>query len=365
MNTWYEVENADSLRTPCLLVYPDRVTENINRLLKQVSSAAQVRPHIKTHKSANVIRMLLERGITQFKCATLREAQVLAESGAPDILLAYPLVGPAAGAWMSLLMTYPDSRFSCLADSIDTASVLEAAAAQSGRVIDVYLDLNVGMNRTGVCMENAYGLARQIREKSGVRLVGLHAYDGQLLGMSYEEREMACRDIVEQVFALKGQLETDGFGNVDVVMGGSCSFPFYSGDRRITCSPGTFVYWDHGYTTNLPEQPFEPAAVLLTRVVSKPSDTTICIDLGYKAIASENPLEKRFYFISDPDLHPVGHSEEHLVVATSGSKLKWDIGDELYVIPYHICPTVAMYEKMKVISGKKYTGDWLIEARGR
>lgn len=148
-------------------------------------------------------------------------------------------------------------------------------------------------------------------------------------------------------------------------MGGSCSFPFYAIDSRIQCSPGTFVYWDRGYRVNLPEQDFSPAAVLLSRVVSKPTNTTICVDLGYKAIASENPLDKRFYFIGDENLKPLSHSEEHLVVDIKNSERPWRVGDELYVLPYHICPTVAMYDEVKVIADQRHTEDWLIEARSR
>lgn len=365
MDSWYNVENLDVLRTPCLLVYPDRIAENIDRLIAGVKDVAQLRPHVKTHKSVNVTKMLLARGIRQFKCATLKEAIMLAKAGAPDILLAYPLIGPAIPAWLDLIVAFPDSRFACLVDGPEGVDELDTSAAKQGRRLNVYLDLNVGMNRTGVRISDSVDLAELIRKKGNLKLVGLHAYDGHLLGKSFQERKAECDAIVQQISELKTTLEKDGCPELGVVMGGSCSFPFYSADCRIQCSPGTFVYWDRGYEVNLPEQTFAPAAILLSRVISKPSDTTICIDLGYKAVASENPLDKRFYFLSDENLKPLSHSEEHLVVDIKSSDRQWRVGDELYVLPYHICPTVAMYDEVKVIADQHYTENWPVEARGR
>lgn len=207
MDSWYNVENLDALRTPCLLVYPDRIAENIDRLIEGVKDMAQLRPHVKTHKSVNVTEMLLAKGIRQFKCATLKEALMLAKTGAPDILLAYPVTGPTIPAWLDLISMFPNSRFACLVDSPEGVDELDTLAAKEGRLLDVYLDLNVGMNRTGVRIRDSVGLAGLIRKKRNLDLIGLHAYDGHLLGKSFQEREVACDAIMRQVFDLKATLE--------------------------------------------------------------------------------------------------------------------------------------------------------------
>ncbi len=106
-----------------------------------------------------------------------------------------------------------------------------------------------------------------------------------------------------------------------IIAGGSPTFPIHA--RRasdIQCSPGTFVYWDKGYGDQFPEQPFEPAALVVTRVISIRGETRLCLDLGHKSISAENELTKRVGFLNGPGLTPVGQSEEHLVVETTIEK---------------------------------------------
>ena len=106
------------------------------------------------------------------------------------------------------------------------------------------------------------------------------------------------------------------------------------------------------------------AAVLVTRIISKPDPETICIDLGHKAVASENPLDNRIYFLNAPELKPVGHSEEHLILKTEKNN-PYKVGDVLYGVPFHICPTVALYETVSVVEGNRIIGSWTIVARKR
>jgi 3-hydroxy-D-aspartate aldolase len=125
------------------------------------------------------------------------------------------------------------------------------------------------------------------------------------------------------------------------------------------------VFWDINYQTNLPEQKFKPAAVLVGTVISKPTKNTLCIDIGYKSVASENPLDKRLTILNDTSLIQISHSEEHLVLENKGDK-QYKFGDTIYAIPYHICPTCALYETVQVVNSQQDIYDeWIVLARNK
>ncbi len=160
-------------------------------------------------------------------------------------------------------------------------------------------------------------------------------------------------------------LKSLGFENQTIIIGGSPSYPFHAKRQNVECSPGTFVFWDKGYSNICPEQPFIPAILTISRVISKPSPNKICIDLGYKSIASENELANRIYFINAPDLKVSSHSEEHMTLEVPNEN-NYKIGDILYGIPIHICPTVALYEKLYVVENELLTSEvWRVLARER
>jgi D-serine deaminase-like pyridoxal phosphate-dependent protein len=131
----------------------------------------------------------------------------------------------------------------------------------------------------------------------------------------------------------------------------------------MECSPGTFIFWDKGYKTLFPDQPFDYAALVITRVISIVDKQTITTDLGYKSVAAESPLP-RIYFLNAVDSVPISHSEEHLVVNVPDSA-NYTIGDVLYGVPGHICPTVALYEKALIVKKNTVENEWKVIARDR
>ena len=114
---WYRPVNESSIATPSILLYPDRIQENIRRMIRLAGGAERLRPHVKTHKIAEVIQLQLQEGIGKFKCATLAEVEMVAEAGGADILLAYPLLGPGIGMWFDLVNRFPETRLSVTVDS--------------------------------------------------------------------------------------------------------------------------------------------------------------------------------------------------------------------------------------------------------
>jgi D-serine deaminase-like pyridoxal phosphate-dependent protein len=165
------------------------------------------------------------------------------------------------------------------------------------------------------------------------------------------------------VAALKDELEMTRLTVPRVVAGGSPTFPIHARRPDVECSPGTTVFWDSGYGNKLRDLDFLPAALVLTRVVSKPGANRLCLDLGHKAIASEMP-HPRVQFLNLSDANPVTHSEEHLVVET-GQAEQFRIGDCLYGVPRHICPTVALYSNAIVIQDQRVASSWKVAARER
>jgi D-serine deaminase-like pyridoxal phosphate-dependent protein len=363
MKDWYIIDNVDEIDTPALVVYPDRVKENISLAKNIIEDVERLRPHVKTHKNGEVTRLMLETGITKFKCATIAEAEMLAINNAPDVLLAYQPSGPKLERLMQLIRTYPATHFSCLIDNVSSAEHISKVAARNELIIDVFIDLNIGMNRTGIYPEDAVELYMVCAALPGINVKGLHAYDGHVHEADLHKRIKHCDKCYEAVAKLQRRLRKKGYEPM-IIAGGSPTFPIHAPREEIEVSPGTFIYWDRGYQLKCHDQPFLTAALVVARVISLPTPTTICIDCGHKSIASENELSKRVYFLNAPELKVIGHSEEHLI-ADAGEKHHYKAGDILYGLPYHICPTVALYERVITIKNGKANGEWKNIARDR
>src|SRR5687768_7817487 len=135
---WFTLSNIQDVDSPALLIYLDRVKENIDSLVKSIDTVTRLRPHIKTHKSEEVSSLMLRAGIKKFKCATIAEAEMLARAEAPDVLLAYQPVGPKIKRLLELTTEFPKTRFSCLIDNIKSAREM-ADVFQSGKSpLEVY-----------------------------------------------------------------------------------------------------------------------------------------------------------------------------------------------------------------------------------
>jgi D-serine deaminase-like pyridoxal phosphate-dependent protein len=406
---WYTLTNPEALDTPALIVFPERVKENIRLAIEKVGDPARLRPHVKTHKSPHLTRLLLAAAITRFKCATIAEAEMLALEGAPDVLLAYQPIGPKTQRLAALIKKYPATAFSCLIDNPEAAGAMATIFAAAGLTVPVFLDINVGMDRTGIAPgDEAIQLYKTAQQLEGITPVGLHAYDGHIRDTDLAERTRKCDEAFAKVEALLANIAalrtniaalatpsstptTPLSSNATppapiIIAGGSPTFPIHAARAAnaknspqgaplakdgaqappapVQCSPGTFVYWDKGYGDAFPDQPFLPAALVVTRVISLRGDTRLCLDLGHKSIAPENELTRRVFFLNGPGLKAIGQSEEHLVVE-AGAGHGYQIGDIFYGIPYHVCPTIALYDRAFTVEAGRVTGSWNNIARDR
>lgn len=365
MSAWFTINDTATLDSPAMVIYPERVKANIQLAISMAGDINRLRPHIKTNKSSGAINLMIAAGIRKFKCATIAEAELLALCGAGDVLLAYQPSGPKLQRFISLIQQFPATRYSCITDSLSAAREQSKAFASVGLNVPVYIDLNVGMNRTGIVPgEEARQLYSFLSGSPGVMPAGLHAYDGHIRGEDLNARTKDCDAAFALVSDFKKQLEDSGFNVPVTIAGGSPSFPIHAKRKGVECSPGTFIYWDKGYLTSCPEQSFLPAALVISRIVSLPSRGKVCTDLGHKSVGSENEMGRRVFFLNADDLQPVSHSEEHMV-ADAPADHSYKVGDILYGLPWHICPTVALYERSFTVENGNITGEWKHEARDR
>ena len=362
MKFWFQIYNIDDVPSPKLVVYPERVEHNIHEAIAMAGDPGRLRPHIKTNKTPEVVRMMIDAGITKFKFATIEEGTLLAEEKAADVLMAYQPVGPRIGQLAELIISFPSTKFSCVLDHAQAAKKLNEEFARLDLVVDVFIDLNVGMNRTGISPDHAFDLYTFCASLPALNLRGLHAYDGHLRDPDIDKRRVLCDAAFGRVEELADRIVGAGLARPLIVAGGSPSFPVHARRKDVECSPGTFVFWDQGYGEICREQPFLPAALVVTRVLSLPSPGRLCIDMGHKAIAAENEISRRAVFLNAPELKLISQSEEHGIVEVSEGHT-YVPGDVFYVLPYHICPTVNLYQQMITVTGHSAKDSWFIEAR--
>jgi D-serine deaminase-like pyridoxal phosphate-dependent protein len=369
MNPLYALSDAATVFSPSLVFFPELIQRNIGRVLEMAGSAARLRPHVKTHKTREIARLLLDAGVTKHKCATIAEAEMLAAINTPDVLIAYHLVGPNLGRLVQLIRKFPATTFSTLIDHPDATRALSAAVAAAGVKVGVILDLDVGQHRTGIPVgEGALALYELAGSLPGLTLNGFQLYDGHNNQPDRAAREAGVRDFLAPVLDLQVKAKARGLAIPRLVCGGTPSFPVYAAMTDfpgIECSPGTFVLHDAGYGPKYPDlSGITPAAVLVTRVVSRPTADRVTLDLGNKAVAADPLLEKRVTLLDFPEYKTVGHNEEHLIVETAGAG-KYKPGDLVYALPGHICPTVALHKEALVAEGGKIVGKWTVASRDR
>ena len=359
---WYKPANESSIATPCMLLFPDRIKENIRRMIHMAGSAERLRPHVKTHKLGEVVDLQLQQGISRFKCATLSEVAMVAGAGGVDILLAYPLLGPGIKMWLDLLDRFPESRLSVTVDSETALMLLESEALKRGKQVDLFVDIDNGMHRTGIDPEKAYPLISTMVKSRNLKFRGLHIYDGHIHEIDPAERKVHCDRDFEAVSSLLDQLEQGGIEVEELACGGTPTFPIHAAYPKRTLCPGTPLLWDAGYKRTIPDLDFMPAAVVAGRVISKAMGQ-VCLDLGYKSIASEM-THPRLHFLELETDEVINHSEEHLVLR-SGKTGHLSIGDVVYALPSHICPTMALHEEAYIVRNQLVTETWKLVARKR
>lgn len=362
----YRFTGQEKVPSPQLLYYPRLIRQNIADMVRIAGGADRLWPHIKTYKAEPVLQLLAQAGIHRFKCATIAEAELALSAGAREVLLAYPLVGPNIQRFLSLSRAYPQARLYAIADDTRQARLLGEQAAAMGLSLPLLLDIDLGQHRTGVSLEKALELYPAWSRLPGIVMVGLHCYDGHRHEFDPQARMDAVAPADEAVSRLVHNLRAQGLNCDVVIMGGTPSFPCHQALTDAYLSPGTCVIQDAGYRQSFPDLPFTPAAAVLTRVISHPTENSFTLDLGTKAVACD-PAPPRAVVVGLEDARTVMHNEEHWVLSLprEHSHRIPAIGTELFAIPIHICPTTILYPYALAIEEGRISGCWPIAARDR
>lgn len=359
------ISNLSQIDSPSLLILKEKVEGNINKMIAIAGhDASRLMPHIKTNKMENVVRMMISKGIKKFKAATVAEAELAAMAGAEKVLISHQLLGPKIDRLLSLIEKYPLTKFASLGDCNSVVDEISEKFSSKNLTAEIYYDINNGMDRSGHEIDDQ--LTNDLKyaaSKSHIKLSGLHVYDGHIRDDAFGERKAKIEAGMNKVYAILAELKPE-VGELEVIAGGTPAFTSHASETSRTLSPGTCVLWDWGYGDKFVEQNFEFAALVMSRIISKPKRGIITTDMGHKAISSENPIDKRIRFLNHDDLKLVSQSEEHGVIETSN----WDnykVGDILLGVPYHVCPTVNLYDEAHIIEKNEWIDTWKIEARKR
>ena len=287
MSTVFELNDPSEMISPALIYYKDTIVQNTRLAIEMAGGAQRLWPHVKSHKMEKMVRLQLGMGIRRFKCATIAEAEMTAAAGADHVLLAYPLIGPNRKRYLELINAFPKTRFWAIGDDLEQLSILSGYAVQRHMKINVLLDVNMGMNRTGVPLQQAEQLYEKAARLPGLSLKGMHCYDGNHNNSDLQARLKQVREADLRVKEIQGALIKKGIECGTMIMGGTPSFPCHALVTQWFLSPGTAFIDDAGYQKNLPDLSFEPAAAILTRVISHPAPGLFTLDLGYKGIAAD------------------------------------------------------------------------------
>lgn len=361
---WYAISNASSISTPTVLVYPDRVEQNLQRMIAMAGDVSRLRPHVKTHKLPQIIALKRKAGIHKFKVSTIAEAEMTAGAGGEDILVAYQPVGPNILRLVALMRRFPATHFSTLVDDPANLAAISQVAVAENVTITLYLDLNVGMNRTGIIPDAAAAsLYRAICAAPGIAVGGLHAYDGHLRNVDTKALAGTVDATFAPVWKLRDQMLAEKLPVPRTIASGTPTFALLAQQPDTEVGAGTTVLWDFGQAEVCPDHHFLNGAMLMCRVISKPTPDRLCLDLGHKAVAAEMP-QPRVRLMGLEDAALVTHSEEHLVVQ-SPRAADYQVGDVVYGIPRHICPTMALHSDVWAVHAGVADQSWPVVARAR
>lgn len=365
----YRIAEMEEVMTPALAIYPEMVDANIATTIRLLGDDRnRWRPHVKTAKLAYTMRRFIEHGIRNFKCSTSLELATLCETGAADALIAYPLVGAGARRVRAIAESFPETQISALIESVEQIETWIESR------VGLFIDVNPGMNRTGAAQDRADEIIRLAHAagESGQRFRGLHYYDGHLAKYDMAERESLAHHGYDRLMKIVEALEQSGIPVEEVITAGTPAFPCSASYSRFKdasfihrVSPGTVVYGDCTSLAQLPrEYGYRPAAVVVSTVISHPAPHRVTCDAGHKTVSADSGVPT-CQPIGRLDLSPSKPSEEHLPVDVSLSAKLPAIGETLYLVPAHICPTVNNFDHALIVAEGKIVGVERVTARGR
>ena len=360
----YHLEGEEKIISPAMIYYRDAIVENTKRTIELAGSVDRLWYHVKTHKCRELVTMQRQMGFTHFMCATIAEAEMAASVGAEQVMVAYALVGPNIGRFIALTLGMPNTQFWALGDDVETLRMLSDAAVEKGIAVPVLLDVNVGQDRTGVPLKKVPEVFPLCAKLPGLKLRGMHCYDGHNHQIDLADRQAAVDKMDSEIEAVRQELIGMGFVCDTVIVGGTPSYPCHAKASDYFLSPGTSFVMDARYGKDAPDLELWEAGAILTRVVSHPASNTFTLDLGSKGISCDQPVRGELVGVNAEAMF---QSEEHWLwkMKEGHESERPAIGEVLYVVPGHICPSTVLDDSILVAEGGKLVGRWETVARKR
>ncbi len=357
------------LDTPCLVVDLDRMEKNIRQWQAAIGgSGVKLRPHVKTHKVPAIARMQLDAGAAGITVAKVAEAEVFAASGCDDIFIAYPVIGEAK--WRRAGSLAGDCTLTVGVDSATGARGLSAAARAVGSTVRVRVEIDLGMNRSGVVPEEAASLCSLVQELPGLELDGIFAFRSTSFAGAGERTAAALgREEGEMMVTLADQLRSQGIAIREISAGSTPTAQPVAQVPGITeVRPGTYIFGDYMMAARGIVDYADVALSILCTVVSRPAPDRATVDGGSKTFCGDvNParLKLRGYArAAGMDAYVEVMSEEHGVVRL-GPGADPLIGDRVAFYPIHVCTAVNLSDELIGVRGDRVEQIWPIAARGK
>ena len=365
-----KLQTPNSYSTPYLLIDGPKMERNIRKMADVASgNGVALRPHVKTHKIPGIAREQLEAGASGITVAKVSEAEVMADGGMEDIFIAYPLVTEAK-IRQAIRLGERVARLIVGVDSLEGARRLSNVAEDS--TLEVRLEIDTGLRRTGVLYDEAVGLAGEIEAMDNLDLTGIYTYRGAVLGGSKTlDLEKAGLEEGQLMVTLADQMREQGIGVDDVSVGSTPTAEHVAKVDGVTeIRPGTYVFYDRMQARLGVCSLDECAAVVVCTVVSRPAPDLVIIDGGSKTFATDvgpgaEPLNLEGYGhvgYSDAVLERL--TEEHGMLSVD-EDCDLEVGDTLQIIPNHICSTVNLHDEVYIIGEDGGVEETRVAARGK
>jgi D-serine deaminase-like pyridoxal phosphate-dependent protein len=360
--------HTSELDTPVLLVDLDRLERNLKAAAEYgAAHGLALTPHIKTHKSARIAQWQRAEGAVGITCAKLGEAEVMADAGLTDLLLAYPLVGEAKLKRLTDLARR--ANVTVALDSIEAAEGIARAAAAAGVMVGILPEVDTGTRRCGLPPGPGFvALCRYAMDAKGLEYRGIMTYQGHITGTP-EQRNTMLDEEAGRLADLYALLDREGIP-CPVVSAGST--PNQWAMHRLPgvthVRHGTYVFNDRNTLLMDACAPDDLALAVAVTVVSATVPGQVVIDGGSKTFGSDRAFTGQEGFalcLEDPGLLLVKMNEEHGYVDASRSERAYRVGDRLHLVPNHVCPCVNLHDTFTVHRDGIVEGEWRVDARGK
>lgn len=356
------------LDTPAIVIDLDQMERNLTKVADYARAHnLRLRPHTKTHKIPALGRRQLELGAAGLSVAKSTEAEVMLQSGTPDLLIAYPVVGAAKLARLTEVARRAQVTVSL--DSLAVAKPLSDAAVAAGVEIGILTEMDVGLHRVGVQPgEDTLALVRSVTALPGLRWRGLAFYPGHIKDFSAKAKQ-DMEAMGHALTATVALLKSNGFPP-EIVSGGSTPLLWVSHTipEVNEIRPGTYIFNDRNTILSGACARGECAATILTTVVSV-APWRFIIDGGSKTFSSDRlsgGTDTTFGEILEaPGARFHKMNEEHGFVELAGDSAKLSVGDRVHVLPNHICVAMNLHEQVYGVRGDQVVETWTVEGRGK